>query len=131
MKPPIGAVIITTDRIVGAVWTAGGSVIATPIEDVAVQSPVDGTITSVTVMGDDSNGSCVIDIWKKSTYPPTVADTITASDKPTISANRLKVDTILTGWDTDVSEGDYLVFHLDSTGTFKRITIQLTIETTD
>ena len=64
----------------------GGSVIATGIKG-DLEIPFGCTIQAVTLLADQT-GSIVIDIWKDSyaAYPPTVADTITASAKPTLSS---------------------------------------------
>jgi hypothetical protein len=64
----------------------GGSAIAAGIKG-DLQIPFACAIEQVTLLADQS-GSIVIDIWKD-TYanaPPTVADSITASAKPTISS---------------------------------------------
>ena len=73
------------------------------------------------------SGSCVIDIWKDSyaNFPPTVADTITASAKPTISAADQSQDNTLTGWTTTVTAGDYLMPNVDSCSTVERLTVCL------
>ena len=64
----------------------GGSVIATGIKG-DLEIPFGCTIQAVTLLADQT-GSIVIDIWKDTyaAYPPTVADTITASAKPTLSS---------------------------------------------
>lgn len=73
------------------------------------------------------SGSCVIDIWKDSyaNFPPTVADTITASAKPTISGADQSQDSTLTGWTTSVTAGDYLLPNVDSCSTVERLTVCL------
>lgn len=87
------------------------------------------TITGVTVLGDQS-GSAVIDIWKDSyaNYPPTVADTITAAAKPTISGATKYTDATLTGWTTSLAAGDTLRFNLDSVTSFTRLTIAVKVK---
>jgi hypothetical protein len=76
-------------RSVGLTIDGGGSVITTGVKGF-VRVPFTGTITKVTVLSTDAaatSGSIVIDVWKDTyaNYPPTVADTITASAKPTIT----------------------------------------------
>ncbi len=78
----------------------------------------------------DASGSIVIDIWKDTyaNYPPTVADTITASAKPTLSSatkNRVLPGGTLTGWTTLVSRDDCLGFNVDSATTVKQVTLIL------
>jgi hypothetical protein len=93
------------------------------------QVPFACTITGVTVLA-DATGSAVIDIWKDTygNYPPTVADTITASAKPTLSSAVKYNDTTLTGWTTAISAGDTLRFNLDSVTTITRLAIILKVK---
>jgi len=65
----------------------------------------------------DQNGAIVIDIWKDTyaNFPPTDADSITASAPPTISASGRKAqDATLTGWTKTISAGDILFYNVDS-----------------
>jgi hypothetical protein len=75
----------------------------------------------------DQTGSIVVDLWKDSyaNFPPTVADTITASAKPTLSSASKNEDTTLTGWTTAFSKGDILKFHVDSATTVTKVTLSL------
>lgn len=113
----------------GASWSGGGSALTTSADEVVVYMPASGTISRVTVLGLGGPGSCVIDIWKDvfANYPPTVADTITASAKPTISAANAVTSTTLTGWTTTVTAGDCLLFHIDSVSGFTGLSIFLEI----
>lgn len=120
-----GAGAIT--RSIGCVIDGGGSAITTGVK-ADIYIPFACTITAVTMLADQS-GSAVIDIWKDAyaNYPPTVADTITASAKPTISSAIKSQDTTLTGWTTSVSAGDTLRFNVDSATTITRLTLVLTV----
>jgi hypothetical protein len=114
-------------RTIEVVIDGGGSALTTGIKaDRYV--PYACTITAVTMLADQS-GSCVVDIWKDTyaNYPPTVADTITAAAKPTISAATNSQDTTLTGWTTSISAGDTLRFNIDSAATLTRLTLTLTV----
>ena len=86
------------------------------------------TITKATLLA-DASGSIVVDIWKDvyANYPPTVADTITASAKPTLSTATNSQDTTLTGWTTTIAENDTLRFNVDSATTVKRVALTLTV----
>lgn len=86
------------------------------------------TINEWTLLADQS-GSIVVDIWKDTyaNYPPTVADTITASAKPTISASTKGQSSTLTGWTTSVAAGDILAFNVDSASTVQRVTLSLKV----
>lgn len=108
----------------------GGSAITTGIKgDVLI--PYDGTITSVTMLADQS-GSIVVDIWNDTyaNFPPTDADSITASAVPTITTATKSTDATLTGWSTGVSEGDILRFNVDSASTITRLYMIIEIDRT-
>lgn len=111
----------------GIVIDGGGSAITTGIKgDLAV--PITCAIQSVTMLADQS-GSIVVDIWKDTyaNYPPTVADTITASAKPTITTATKSQDATLTGWTTAVTAGDTIRFNVDSVTTITRLTLSLKV----
>jgi len=103
----------------------GGSAITTGQKG-HLEIPFACTITRVTLLADQS-GSIVIDIWKDTcaNFPPTVADTITASAKPTLSSAQKSQDSTLTGWTTAIAAGDILAFNVDSVATCERVTLSL------
>jgi hypothetical protein len=109
----------------------GGSAITTGVKgDVEITFPC--YIKSVRLAADQT-GSIVIDIWKD-TYAnllPTVADTITASAKPTLSTALKAEDLTLTGWTRMFNAGDWLRFNVDSITTVERVTISLTVARLD
>lgn len=114
-------------RAVGITIDGGGSAITTGIKgDIYV--PYGCTITAVTMLADQS-GSIVVDIWKDTyaNYPPTDADSITASAVPTITAALKSQDNTLTGWTTSVSAGDTLRFNVDSVTSITRLNLVLTV----
>ena len=116
----IGAVGITID--------GGGSAVTTGIKGY-VNFPYAGTIISATLVS-DVTGSCVIDVWKlafNASALPTVANTITASAKPTLSSAVGVTDSTLTGWTTSVSAGDTFAFKVDSASTITKATLTLKI----
>lgn len=104
-----------------------GSVITTGVKG-DLEVPFNCTVQQVTLLADQI-GSIVIDIWKDSyaNYPPTVADTITASAKPTISSAVKSQDGTLTGWTTAITSGQTLRFNVDSISTITRVTLSLKI----
>jgi hypothetical protein len=116
--------------LLNATWVVGSGTLNTPVNDVHVRCPVSGTVTAVSIGTIGGTGACVVDIWKDThaNYPPTVADTICGGNKPTISAGVVDLDVSLTGWTTGVTAGDWFVFHLDSTGGFQAIFVQLYIQ---
>jgi len=80
----------------------------------------------------DQSGSIVIDIWKDTydNFPPTDADSITASAPPTLSSAQKSTDTTLTGWTTTFAAGDLLAFNVDSVTDIERATLSLKIRRT-
>ena len=89
------------------------------------------TIVQWTLLADIS-GSVQLDIWKDTyaNYPPTVADTITASAKPAISAATKNQSSTLTGWTTSIAAGDVLGINVDSAATLKQVTLGLKLTKT-
>lgn len=106
----------------------GGSAIAANSTTWA-QVPYSGTIVSWTLLADVS-GSITLDVWKDTytNYPPTVADTITASAKPLISSATKNTSSTLTGWTTTVTAGDVLKFNVDSCTTITKCVLELVIQ---
>lgn len=135
-EPVIGTTAITWAESgsgvasIELVIDGGGSVITTGIKGF-VEVPFACTITAVRLLADVS-GSIVVDIWKDTyaNYPPTVADTITAAAKPTISGANKSQDTTLTGWTIAIAAGDILGFNVDSATTVTRVTLSLTVRRT-
>ena len=58
-------------------------------------------------------------------YPPTVADTIAGTEKPTLSSVQKNQDLTLTTWTTAVAVGDILGFNVDSATTVTRVTVAI------
>lgn len=120
------ATLFTTGTITFII-DGGGSAITTG-EKGDITIPFACTINEWTLLADQS-GSIVVDIWKDTyaNYPPTVADTITASAKPTISAATKGQSSTLTGWTTSIAAGDILAFNVDSASTVQRVTLSLKV----
>lgn len=103
----------------------GGGVITTGIKG-HLDIPFDCSITGWILLADKS-GSIVIDVWKDTyaNFPPTVADTIAGSEKPTLSAVQKNQDLSLGTWTTSITAGDILAFNVDSCSTITRITLTI------
>ena len=89
-----------------------------------------GTITGWTILSlDDTSGSIGLDVWKDTyaNYPPTVADTITASAKPSVTTATKNTSTTLTGWTTTFSAGDVLSVNVDSVTSMKDVELCLDV----
>ena len=108
----------------------GGSAITTG-EKGHLEIPFACTINRVTMLADQS-GSIVVDIWKDTyaNFPPTDADSITASAPPTISSAQKSQDSTLSGWTTAIAAGDILAFNVDSVTDIQRVTISLKVTKT-
>jgi len=78
------------------------------------------------------SGSVVVDVWKDSwaNFPPTDADSITASAPITISSAQKVEDTTLTGWTLPLAEGDVLIFNIDSATTIQTLVVELKVSRT-
>ena len=107
-----------------------GSAVTTGIKG-DIELPFAGEIESVRLFADQT-GSIVIDIWKDTyaNFAPTVADTITAAAKPTLSSAIKFEDTTLTGWTKTFSKGDILRINVDSAATLTRVTLSLLMKRT-
>jgi hypothetical protein len=102
-----------------------GSTITTGVKgDLPI--PFNCTITGWTILADQS-GSIVVDVWKDTyaNFPPTVADTIAGSEKPTISTATKGQDLSLSTWTTAITAGDILRFNVDSVTSIQRATVLL------
>lgn len=103
----------------------GGAVVAV---NTKFDFPLDwaGTWTQWTMLADVS-GSMVLNVWKDTygNYPPTVADKITASAPPTITASTKGQSSALTGWTTAFAAGDTLRFNVDSCTSITKVTLAL------
>lgn len=119
-------------QYIGIVIDGAGNVLTTGTKGF-VTIPRTGTIKSVTVLSTDASvtsGSIVIDVWVApyASYPPTVANTIVASDPPTLSSATKSQDTTLTGWTTSVTKGDVMGFHVNSVSTLTRVALVIEIQ---
>lgn len=106
----------------------GGVAITTGVKGF-LQIPVAHTFTAWRVLGNPS-GSIVFDIWRGS-YADHVAgtiavgDSITASNKPTLSSARGNEDTSITDWLEVGAAGDVYWFNVDSASTITLATLVL------
>lgn len=125
-------VVQATYRTMSFGFGDGVNAIAANTTDWA-EVPVDGALTWITILGDQS-GSCVIDLWLDSyaNFPPTVGDTMVGGGgtKPTVSAATKGQVTSFTGWaTTSVTRGSILKLNLDSCSGFTKLRIFIAITT--
>jgi hypothetical protein len=103
----------------------GGVEITTGIKnDIIV--PFGMTITGWWLTADQV-GNIVIDVWKDTygNYPPTGADSIAGTEKPTLVGSNKAQDLSLSTWTTAVSAGDVLRFNVESVSSIQRVTLVL------
>lgn len=119
----------TTPRGLVAIIDGGGATIATGIRG-ELYVPFDCTISAAVLLADQV-GSAVLDIWRIpiASYPPTIANTIVASDPPTISSAQFSIDTALTGWETQLNKGDTLIYKVVSCTSIQRLNVTLPVVT--
>lgn len=112
----------------------GGEVIATGLAG-GLEVPFACYIDEWTITATDGlSGAIVVDVWVDTyaNFPPTVADTICASMKPTITATSNKgQNTNPTGWSSGKArlwlKGDHVFFNVDSVATLTRVTLSLKV----
>jgi len=107
------------------IMDGGASVISTGQKGYLI-APYSGIITGWTIVS-DVIGSIVVDVWKDTyaNYPPTVADTIAGSEKPTLSSVNKNSDSNLSTWTTQFSMGDIFTINVDSVSTVTKVTLLL------
>lgn len=110
---------------IGTSIDGGGAAIKTGVKGYVI-IPYDCTITGWYIVGSPS-GSIVIDVWKVAGAIPTVAGTITGTEKPSLSSAQVASDTDLSTWTTAVSAGDVIGFNVDSCSLIERATLVLSI----
>lgn len=117
----------TSSGTLGITIDGAGSVISTGLKGY-LKIPYDCTITSSEIVA-DRTGSIVIDIWRDTygNFPPTDADSITASATPTLSSALKSQDLTLSGWQGSLTGGHYLAFNVDSATTVTQATLTLNV----
>lgn len=133
--------VTTNANLTGAVTSTGNATTQTGSIQLIIGNGTDVISTGVvgdiivpfgcTITGWDilstTSGSIVVDVWNDTyaNFPPTVADTIAGSEKPTLSTAVKNQDTSLTTWTTSVTAQDILRFNVDSVTTCTQVTLQL------
>jgi hypothetical protein len=121
-------VLITTLPVNVAVVTVdgGGSPPATGIvgDDFI---PVDCTAIEW-VLQANTAGNVVVDIWIApfvANTPPTVANSITGANLPSLTASSGRASAVLTGWSKSIAAGSWIRYNLVSVTTISRFTLTL------
>ena len=118
-----GAVMETDEFGWSVTFGDGSTAIATGVAG-WVEIPFGMTLTEVRLFVQPS-GSIKVDVWVDSyaNFPPDNGDTITGGNEPEVSSGVKDEDTTLTSWTKGLSEGDVMMFNVDSCSTVTRVTI--------
>lgn len=118
---------------VGVIYDGAGTALnASGNTIVFITVPYNGNITEWDIFADTA-GSIVIDVWKApyASFPPTIANTITGTDLPTLSSAQKNQNTNITAWTTTtITTGDVIAFHINSTSVVSRVTLSLRVRRT-
>lgn len=114
-------------KTIGITVDGGGSPITTGVKGDVI-APFNGVINAW-YLTSDQNGSIVFDVWKDTfgNFPPTVLDTITGTEKPTLISQTSNSDTSLSTWNVNITNGDTLRFNVDSAASLTRATLILKV----
>lgn len=104
-----------------------GQTLATGNTSIYWTCPYACTITGWYLNADQS-GSVVIDVWK-TVGIPTNSNTITGTEKPTLSSQQQNSDTSLSTWTTAVSAGDTFGFEVESATTVTKAVLTIRVTT--
>lgn len=76
--------------------------------------------------------TCVLDVWKtvSSLFPPTIADTITASDKPSLANDIESIDNDISTWEVAVAKNDIIMAYVESNDVATKLNLSLTLRRT-
>lgn len=86
--------------------------------------PKNSVVTAWYVNADQS-GSVTIDIYKDTTYPPTDADSISSTEKITLSTATNNSDTSLTAMTTDWNAGDWVCYDVETATTVQWVSFDI------
>jgi hypothetical protein len=117
----------TTSGSLGIVIDGAGSAITAGVKGY-LKIPYNCTITSSEIVAKQT-GSIIIDIWRDTyaNFPPTDADSITASATPTLFSGQKSQDLTLTNWAASLTGGHYLAFNVDSVTGVTQATLTLNV----
>jgi hypothetical protein len=123
----LGALSPGNDNIALTFLLDGGSSPVVPGSVVWLRIPFNCTLIESMLMADVPT-TAVVDVWKddSSAFPPTLADTITASDKPTLVNAVRVVDADIATWATSVAMGDVIMAVVESNDNATKLNLSLT-----
>lgn len=94
-----------------------------------IEIPFNCNATGWTILSDQT-GSIVVDVRRDSyaNFPPTGADSIAGTEKPTLVAARKNQDLTLATWTFAIPAGSILAFAIESVTSIKQVFISLRLE---
>jgi hypothetical protein len=104
----------------GLTIDGAGSVITTGLKGYAVM-PYNATIVGWSIVSNIS-GNCIVDVWKNTTIP-TSGNSITGTEKPTLTNQQININNALTTWTTNISINDVIAFNVLSASSVSRINL--------
>ena len=112
---------------VGITIDGGGSALDVGLAGF-ISVPYSGTITGWELLS-SATGSVIIDVWKDNfaAFPPTVADSIAGTEKPTLTSQIKNNDNSLSTWSTSITAGDILSFYVEDVSVVTRATLSIKI----
>lgn len=124
-----GDIAITGGSGTTTVYFSGESNVAitTGEKQPLIPCPVSGTIVGWSMTSYPAT-TAACSIWKLNGSRPTVANKITASAPPTLTAATNASSTTLTGWTTAVTAGDLFVLNVDSNSAATSIYVALEVQ---
>jgi hypothetical protein len=96
-----------------------------------LEVPFPCNVTGWTLLANQS-GNIQLDVWKDTyaAFPPTVADTITGSEKPALSGAQKAQDLALSTWTVFIAAGSILAINIDAavSPTVKQVTLTIRVD---
>ena len=103
----------------------GAGTVILPGVKQAIVMPFACTITGWNLVGSPP-GDVVLDVWKKAGEVPTVTDTITGTEKPSLTGAAVNSVTVVS-WIKSVAAGDVIVFNVDSCLLCQKLTLAIAV----
>mgnify|MGYP000346596348 CR=1 FL=1 len=113
-----------------ATFVNGGiAVDAADANVVYITVPQSGNLSFYSLLGNGGPSGCSVDVWKVpyASFPPSVTNSITGGNYPTISGTSSASDGTLSGWTVSVSTGDIIGIKLRTNGLFTSIFFTLRV----
>ena len=117
---------------IGATFTNGANVLATPVNRVNAIVSEKSTILGWYMLTDGNFGACTVGVYRDSfaDYAPYALSSITGGNDPAVDSNYFASDFALAGWSPECNEGDVITFELIGSSNFKSVQLVLVLQRT-